>query len=73
MKLADYLRLDVPLPTDPFEALIATRARKARLAEKVATVMSNLFPDWDDCIETIEQHEEHATRLAGGVVEGGDA
>lgn len=74
MKLADFLRLEVPLPEDPFEALIATRARKARLAEKVSAVMTAMFPDFEKCIDTLETHEEAATRVIGRVyAEGGDA
>lgn len=72
-KLADHLSLDVPLPADPFSALVAVRARKARLAEKVATIMVAAFPDFERVIDTLEAQEEAAVRRIGATMNGGEA
>lgn len=62
MSLADYLRLDLELPRDPFERLVAVRARKARLAERVATLMTEEYPDFYACIERLDDMENAVTR-----------
>jgi len=72
MKLSKVLRLDVELPDDPVEAMIMTEARKARIAERVADVMSSMYDDWNACVDIIDAHERACVARLGQRY-GGDA
>lgn len=71
MRVADLLNLDAPLPKDPFEALLLTRARMARLQARTIEVMTTIYPDYERVIGALcTKEEELSTALGSFAAEG---
>lgn len=65
MRIAELLELEAPLPSDPAEALLATRARMELLQKRTLDVMGALYPDYADCITYLCNLEERLTAQLG--------
>lgn len=63
--LSDLLELSRPLPKDPFEALVAVRARIQALNTRTVDVMSAIYPDYSQVIDQLCSTEERLTRALG--------
>lgn len=68
--LAAILDLAEPLPEDPIEALLAVRAKVQRLAQRIHTVMSTLYPDFEACVDQLSRTEAELSTLLHAQPEG---
>lgn len=67
MRIAELLEIETPLPSDPAEALLATRARMELLQKRTLEVMTTLYADYPQCIAYLCNLEERLTRQLGGI------
>lgn len=58
MKLAELIDLDTPLPADPFEALLLTRARMAKVNKRTLELMGAIYPDYEKVVCALGDAEE---------------
>jgi hypothetical protein len=74
VKLADLLDLNAPLPKDPFEALLVTRARAQKLVHRTVEMMREIYPDYEKCVAQLHATEDKlTTRLGSFSTIGGEA